>query len=73
MIAIYNLIELTNYGKHPINERCIKCICKLIKLHGVLILFFPRPSDLQVINERVHHLQTVPSEPEPFYRKSNIT
>ncbi|XP_035828851.1 cytosolic carboxypeptidase 2 [Aplysia californica] len=28
------------------------------------------PSDLQVINEKVHHIQTVPPEPEPFYKNT---
>ncbi|XP_059144861.1 cytosolic carboxypeptidase 2-like isoform X19 [Physella acuta] len=30
------------------------------------------PSDLQVINERVHHIQTVPTEPEPFYKQTGL-
>ncbi|CAL1533712.1 unnamed protein product [Lymnaea stagnalis] len=30
------------------------------------------PSDLQVINERVRHIQTITSEPEPFYRQTGF-
>ncbi|BFZ04187.1 hypothetical protein BsWGS_07225 [Bradybaena similaris] len=30
------------------------------------------PSDLQVINEQVKHLQTLPSEPEPFYKTTGF-
>nr|KAI8726078.1 cytosolic carboxypeptidase 2-like [Biomphalaria glabrata] len=28
------------------------------------------PADLQVINERIKHIQTIPTEPEPFYKQS---
>ncbi|GFS24864.1 cytosolic carboxypeptidase 2 [Elysia marginata] len=30
------------------------------------------PSDLQVINERIRHIQTAPSEPEPFYKTTGF-
>ncbi|KAH9503340.1 Cytosolic carboxypeptidase 2 [Bulinus truncatus] len=30
------------------------------------------PSDLQVINERIRHIQTIPPEPEPFYKQTGF-
>ncbi|XP_055899495.1 cytosolic carboxypeptidase 2-like isoform X31 [Biomphalaria glabrata] len=30
------------------------------------------PADLQVINERIKHIQTIPTEPEPFYKQTGF-